>query len=63
MGKSKQPIVYQQNNGAFMFDATKAHRSQPLLEQHMKVNGSNYASSWLIIMHFKYLMCVTTITH
>ncbi len=32
-GKPKQPVIYQQNNGAFMVDATKAHLSQPVLEQ------------------------------
>ena len=32
-GKPKQPVMYQQNNGAFMVDTTKAHLSQPVLEQ------------------------------
>lgn len=32
-GKPKQPVMYQQNDGAFMVDTTKAHLSQPVLEQ------------------------------
>ena len=33
MGKPKQPVVYQQNDGVFMVDTTKTHLSQPVLQQ------------------------------
>lgn len=33
MGKPKQSVVYQQNDGAFMVDTTKANLSQPVFEQ------------------------------
>lgn len=33
MGKPKQSVEYQQNDGAFMVDTTKANLSQPVFEQ------------------------------